>query len=82
MMGYGQLYHLPPDPCEMKNLFGHPQAAKDQMQLMAELLMWSIRAQDSMPTGLQSVKYQTKWPAEHNWYGPYRHGTAPEPYIP
>ena len=47
MMGYGQIYHLPSDPCELKNLFGHPSAAKEQMALMAELLMWTIRAQDS-----------------------------------
>jgi arylsulfatase A-like enzyme len=82
MMGYGQLYHLASDPCELKNLFGHPSAAKEQAELMAELLMWTIRAQDSLPTGTQSVKYQTKWPANHNWYAPYRHGIAPEPYIP
>jgi hypothetical protein len=82
MMGYGQVYHLPSDPCELKNLFGHPSAAKEQMELMAELLMWTIRAQDSLPTGAQNVKYQTKWPAAHNWYAPYRHGTAPEAYIP
>jgi arylsulfatase A-like enzyme len=82
MMGYGQLYHLPSDACELKNLFGHPHVAKEQMELMAELLMWTIRAQDSLPTGAQNVKYQTKWSAAHNWYAPYRHGTAPEAYIP
>lgn len=82
MMGYGQLYHLPSDPCELKNLFGQPHTAKEQMALLAELLTWTIRAQDSLPTGTQDVKYQTKWPAKHNWYAPYRHGIAPEPYIP
>jgi arylsulfatase A-like enzyme len=82
MMGYGQLYHLPSDPCERKNLFGHPTAAKDQAELMAELLMWTIRAQDNLPTGTQGIKYQTKWPGDHNWYAPYRHGTAPEAFIP
>jgi arylsulfatase A-like enzyme len=82
MMGYGQLYHLASDPCELKNLFGHPSAAAEQAMLMQELLMWAIRTQDSLPTGAQNVKYQTKWPAEHNWYAPYRHGTAPEAFIP
>ncbi len=82
MMGYGQLYHLPSDPCELKNLFGDPSAARHQTDLMAELLMWTIRAQDNLPSGVQGVKYQTKWPAQHNWYAPYRHGTAPEAYIP
>jgi arylsulfatase A-like enzyme len=82
MMGYGQLYHLPSDPCELKNLFGSPSAAKEQAQLMEELLMWIIRAQDSLPTGPQNEKYRTKWSKQHNWYAPYRHGIAPEAWIP
>ncbi|HET8638088.1 MAG TPA: sulfatase-like hydrolase/transferase [Acidobacteriaceae bacterium] len=82
MMGYGQLYNLASDPCELKNLFGQPQVATEQARLMAELLMWTIRCQDSLPTGPQNWKYQTKWPKKHNWYAPYRHGTAPEAFIP
>jgi arylsulfatase A-like enzyme len=82
MMGNGQLYHLPSDPCELKNLFGYPSSSKEQNELMAELLMWTIRAQDSLPTGQQGTKYQTKWPTEHNWYAPYRHGIVPDAYIP
>ena len=81
MMGYGQLYHLSSDPCELKNLFGHPTAAKEQAQLTEELLMWTIRSQDSLPTGPQNGHYQTKWSKQHNWYAPYRHGTAPEAFI-
>jgi arylsulfatase A-like enzyme len=81
MMGYGQMYHLPSDPCELKNLFGHPATQDKQSELLAELLMWTIRSQDSLPTGPQNDKYQTKWPREHNWYSPYRHGIAPEPFI-
>ena len=82
MMGYGQLYHLASDPCELKNLFGHPSAAAEQARLMSELLMWTIRCQDNLPTGPQNVKYETKWPKQHNWYAPYRHGSAPEAFIP
>ncbi len=82
MMGYGQLYHLRTDPCELTNLFGKPEHAGMQNQLMAELAMWTIRAQDSLPTGPQNGKYQTKWPAKHNWYTPYRHGVAPVPFTP
>lgn len=82
MMGYGQLYHLPSDPAELKNRFGDPAAAKEQAELALELLMWTIRTEDSLPTGLQNVKYQTKWPKRHNWYAPYRHGAAPEAFIP
>lgn len=83
MMGYGQLYNLKDDPCELENLFGKPQYAEWESKLMAELAMWVIRTQDSLPTGPQNGKYQTKWPAKHNWYSPYGHGsTAPSPFIP
>lgn len=84
MMGYGQLYNLRKDPCEISNLFNNPEHAKEQAALMAELAMWIIRAQDSLPTGPQNPKYQTKWSTQHNWYTPYRHGggASPHPYIP
>jgi hypothetical protein len=82
MMGYGQLYNLHDDPKELENVFGKPQYAQDQTRLMSELAMWIIRSQDSLPTGPQNGKYQTKWPAAHNWYAPYRHGPAPGTYIP
>lgn len=83
MMGYGQLYNLRTDPCELKNLFGRPEHAREQADLMAELAMWMIRVQDSLPTGPQNGKYQTKWSTQHNWYAPYRHGGGPpKPYVP
>lgn len=83
MMGYGQLYHLREDPCELRNLFGKPAEAAKQAELMAELAMWMIRVQDSLPTGPQNAKYQTKWPTQHNWYARYRHGgPPPDAYIP
>lgn len=83
MMGSGQLYDLSHDPCERVNLFNKPAHAQIQAQLMAELAMWSIRTQDSLPTGPQNGKYQTKWSKQHNWYSPYRHGGAPpNSYIP
>lgn len=83
MMGYGQLYNLREDPCEMRNLFGDPRCEKIQAELMAELAMWVIRLQDSLPTGPQNGKYQTKWPSSHNWYAPHRRGgSAPNSYIP
>jgi arylsulfatase A-like enzyme len=83
MMGYGQLYNLRNDPCELKSLFGHPSVVREQAELMAELAMWIIRSQDSLPTGPQNLKYQTKWPTQHNWYAPYRHnGSPPNGYVP
>ena len=82
MMGYGQLYHLSSDPHEMTNLFNQPQVATEQAKLMAELAMWTIRNQDSLPTGPQNKKYHTKWARPHNWYAPFRHGNAPVAFIP
>jgi arylsulfatase A-like enzyme len=82
MMGYGQLYHLPSDPHELDNRFGRPDAAGPQAQLMAELAMWTIRTQDSLPTGPQNAKYRTKWARPHNWYAPHRRAPAGTAYIP
>ena len=69
-------------PAELDNRFGRPDVADTQAKLMAELAMWTIRNQDSLPTGPQNAKYQTKWARPHNWYAPYRHGTAPVAFIP
>jgi arylsulfatase A-like enzyme len=63
MMGIGELYHLASDPSELKNLFNDPSAATEQMQLLAELLQWTLRTQDSLPAGA----YKTKWPGIHHW---------------
>lgn len=82
MMGYGQLYHLPSDPSELKNLFGTAAVSTDQARLMAELAMWTIRNQDSLPSGPQNPKYRTKRPLPHNWYAPFRHGSAPVAFRP
>jgi arylsulfatase A-like enzyme len=83
MMGYGQMFHLETDPCELKNLFNHPSYAEQQAALMAELMMWTLRTQDSLPTGPQNRKYQTKWSTKHNWYEPYREaGPPPVAFLP
>ena len=82
MMGYGQLYNLRLDSCELTNLFGESEHADTQAKLMAELAMWTIRTQDSLPTGPQNGKYQTKWPIRHNWYSPSRQGSPPNSYVP
>lgn len=78
MMGYGQLYNLASDPRELNNLFNRPEVGAEQSLLLAEMLMWTIRTQDSLPEGA----YKTKWPADHNWYAPYRHGSCPVAFIP
>jgi arylsulfatase A-like enzyme len=81
-MGYGQLYHLPSDPHELNNRFGQPDVAETQAELMAELSMWTVRTQDSLPTGPQNAKYQTKWARPHNWVTPHRRAPAGTAYIP
>ncbi len=82
MMGYGQLFHLPSDPAELDNRFDDPGAAQPRNALLAELLMWTIRNQDPLPTGPQNRKYQTKWPAHHNWYAPHREAKAGTAFRP
>lgn len=83
MMGYGQLYNLASDPCELKNLFSDPSVAGEQMRMVEELLMWTIRSQDTLPTDEPLKGWQsTRWSKQHNWYAPYRHGKAPGPFIP
>jgi len=49
VLGQGQLYNLKDDPGELKNLFGQPTCARAQSDLMAELLVWMMRAQDPLP---------------------------------
>lgn len=62
MMGNGQLYNLALDPYELKNLFGRSEVAATQQALLADLLRWTIRTQDDLPT----AAYQAKW-ADRNW---------------
>lgn len=82
MMGYGQLYDLAHDPLEVNNLFGRPSLAGRQAELMAELARWSIRTQDSLPTGPQNGQYQTKWARPHNWYAPHAQARPNTPFVP
>jgi hypothetical protein len=83
MMGYGQLYNLASDPCELKNLFGDPSAATEQLRMVEELLMWTIRCEDTLPSDpYKDGVENTRWSTQHNWYAPYRHGKPSEPFIP
>lgn len=83
MMGYGRLCNLKNDPCELTNLFNKPQCAKEQAALMAELLMWVVRTEDSLPTGPQNGQYGTKWSMKHNWYSAYQQaGPPPVAFLP
>ena len=63
MMGSGELYNLDYDPAELHNLFGQPDHAAVQQRLMADLLRWTIRAEDDMPEGIYQHRRNP-----HNWY--------------
>jgi arylsulfatase A-like enzyme len=63
MMGSGQLYNVASDPYELKNLYGDRSLAGMQARLHEELLAWTIRSQDTLPT----ARYKTKW-CPRNWY--------------
>lgn len=67
MLGNGELYNLAEDPFELNNRYGDAAVASAQMQLLEELLAWTIRTQDNLPT----ARYQAKW-AKRNWYASYR----------
>ena len=49
MQGRGQLYDLSKDPVELDNLFGRPEVAEVERELLADLLAWILRAQDPLP---------------------------------
>ncbi len=49
MQGAGQLYNLTDDPAELNNLYGQPESAAIQAEMLAELLTWTIRAADPLP---------------------------------
>ncbi|SDT36466.1 sulfatase-like hydrolase/transferase [Microlunatus soli] len=60
--GVGELYDLAADPAELDNLYDHPSHRAVREQLTADLLRWTIRIADDLPTG----NYRPKT-AEHNW---------------
>ena len=50
MQGRGQLYDLEADPVELDNLYGRPEWAAVERELLAELLAWTLRVQDPPET--------------------------------
>jgi arylsulfatase A-like enzyme len=68
MMGNGELYNVAKDYYELTNLYDDPGSKQIRDQLIAELLIWTIRTQDDLPV----AAYPPKWPVR-NWYALYRH---------
>ncbi|HUS90434.1 MAG TPA: sulfatase-like hydrolase/transferase [Phycisphaerae bacterium] len=69
MQGRGQLYDLAADPVELANLFGRPEHAAKQQELLADLLAWTIRTADPLP--LPDHRYVVKTDPR-NWWAGYR----------
>ena len=69
MQGRGQLYHLAEDPAELANLFGRPEVARIQAELLADLLAWTLRAEDPLPLPRRRYVMKTD---PRNYWAPYR----------
>ncbi|UCC65001.1 MAG: sulfatase-like hydrolase/transferase, partial [Anaerolineae bacterium] len=69
MQGRGQLYDLEADPVELDNLYGRREYIDIERDLLADLLAWTLRAQDPLP--LPRRRYVMKRDPRNYW-SPYR----------
>ncbi len=67
VMGRGELYDLGDDPAELANRFEDETLREVRLDLVEELLRWTIRTEDDLPSGRYTPKA-----AEHGWYAPPR----------
>ena len=65
MMGEGQLFDLESDPGETEDLFGRPDCAQTERELLADLLAWTIRSQDPLPHPRRRYTFKR---TPHNYY--------------
>jgi arylsulfatase A-like enzyme len=65
MTGRGQLYNLREDRAELRNLFGCPEVAVKQQELVQDLLTWMLRVQDPLP--LPRRRYVLKRDERNYW---------------
>jgi arylsulfatase A-like enzyme len=71
MQGKGQLYNLVKDPVELKNLYDDGSVSEVRNQMLADLMAWTLRAQDPLP--LPRNRYVMKTDPRNYW-SPYRDG--------
>ena len=57
------------DPVELENLYGRPETREKQMELLEDLLAWTLRAADPLP--LPRRRYAMKRDPRNYW-SPYR----------
>jgi len=65
MQGRGQLYNLSRDPVELNNLYDNPEYKDVQLEMLAEVFAWSLRAQDPLP--LPRRRYIMKTNPRNYW---------------
>lgn len=69
MQGKGQLYNLVADPVELKNLYDDPGVADVKQEMLADLMAWTLRAQDPLPLPRRRYVMKTD---PRNYWAPYR----------
>jgi arylsulfatase A-like enzyme len=77
MQGQGQLYDLRQDPWELHNLYGQPGYADVERDLLARLLTWTLRVQDSLPYPPKPRIPLKEDP--RNYWSPYSPPAPPRP---
>jgi hypothetical protein len=75
MQGAGQLYDLSADPLELDNMYGRPEVSDIQLEMLEELLAWTLRAADPLPPPRR--RYVAKRDPRNYW-SPYRSDGLPE----
>jgi arylsulfatase A-like enzyme len=70
-LGNGELYDLDTDPGELRNLFDDPDHRQVRLEMVEELLRWTIRTEDDLP----GANYTPKR-VERNWQGANRPSRA------
>lgn len=69
MQGRGQLYNLAQDPVELKDLYDDPAHAAVRSEMLADLLAWTLRAQDPLPHPRRRYRFKSD---PRNYWSPYR----------
>lgn len=72
-VGGGELYHLPSDPFEVRNLWHEERYTAVRARLLHELTQWMLRAEDPLP--VPSDGYRRKRDPR-NYVAPYRQETG------
>ncbi len=63
LMGEGELYDLDTDPSELDNRWNDPSCRDTRMEMVEELLRWTIRTEDDLPHGNYVARR-----APRNWH--------------